>query len=253
LKLSFEGRVALVTGGGRGIGQATALALAEAGADVAVNYRSDEAAALDTVDRIRALGRRSRAYRAAVDSLEESSELVESVARHFGGFDVLINNAGLPSRGLSVADTSLEEFERVMRVNAFAPFQLIKLSLPHLRRRARSDIVIVSSVATANLRPSTAPYAMAKTAAEALAVVVAREEARHGVRCNIVAPGLTDTRMGQRSAQALFGKGDIRELDDSQPFGHVCRPEEVASAILYLASGLNGYASGQRIYVNGAA
>lgn len=253
MKLSLEGRVALVTGAGRGIGQATALALAEAGADVAVNYRSDDAAAKHTVDRIRALGRRAHAYRAAVDSLEESTQLVESVVRDFGGFDILVNNAGLPSRGLSVADSSIEEFERVMRLNAFAPFQLIKLSLPHLRRRARSDIVIVSSVATANLRPLTAPYAMAKTAAEALAVVVAREESRHGVRCNIVAPGLTDTRMGQRSAHALFGKDDIRELDESQPFGHVCRPEEVASAILYLASELNGYASGQRIYVSGAA
>jgi NAD(P)-dependent dehydrogenase (short-subunit alcohol dehydrogenase family) len=251
MNISFKDRVALVTGASRGIGQATAIALAEAGADVAVNYRADAEGAQSTVDRIQAMGRRAKAYRAAVDSYEQCREMMDAIIRDFGSIAVLVSNAGLPSKGEPVAQADLSTLERVMKVNAFAPLYLSQLAIPHLRKQPRGDIVIVSSVATKNLRPFTAAYAMAKSAAEAFAKVLSKEEREHGIRCNVVAPGLTDTAMGRGAAAKLFGAQDIRDLDSSQPFGHVCRPEEVAQVIVYLASDANSYVSGQTIYVDG--
>ena len=134
--MKLSGRVALVTGGGRGIGRAVALGLAEDGADVAVNYRRDEAAALETAAAIERLGRRARAFRASVDSWAEDQALVEQVLAEFGHVDILVNNAGLASRGQSVADTEPAELERVVRTHAFAPHFLAKLVLPSMRTQA---------------------------------------------------------------------------------------------------------------------
>jgi NAD(P)-dependent dehydrogenase (short-subunit alcohol dehydrogenase family) len=220
--------VALVTGGGRGIGRAIALALAQDGADVAVNYRRDEAAAKEAVAAIEAKGRRARMYRASVDSFAEDAEMVQAVLADFGHVDILINNAGLASRGQSVADTDPAELERVVRTHAFGPHFLAKLVLPSMRTRPRGDIVMISSAATQFMAAGGAPYNMGKAAMEALAFTLAREERKHGVHVNVVAPGLVETEMGKRLVRAGRGVEDIRNLDKLMPFGHVCQPEEVA-------------------------
>ncbi|WP_441232055.1 SDR family NAD(P)-dependent oxidoreductase [Tardiphaga sp. 215_C5_N2_1] len=251
MKISFDGRVALVTGASRGIGRATALALAEAGADVALSYHRDEKGARDTVAEIREMGRRSACFGAAVEKAEDNERLINDVIREFGSLSVLICNAGVAPKGRKVVDSDLSDVEHAFRVNALSPLLLAKTAIPHLRQQKRGDIVIVSSIATHNLRPYSAAYSMSKAAAEALARVLSKEEREHGIRCNIVAPGLTDTEMGKSGAKRIYGVGDIRELDASQPFGHVCAPEEVASTIVYLASGANSYTNGQRICVDG--
>ena len=139
--MSLSGRVALVTGGGRGIGRAIALGLAEDGADVAVNYRRDADAAQETVSAIQKLGRRARAFRASVDRFEEDEAMVADALAEFGHIDILINNAGLASRGRSVAKTDPEEFERVMRIHAFAPHYLSKLVLPSSREAPHKEAI----------------------------------------------------------------------------------------------------------------
>jgi NAD(P)-dependent dehydrogenase (short-subunit alcohol dehydrogenase family) len=248
--LKLEGRVALVTGGGRGIGRAIALALAGDGADVAVNYRRDEAAARETVAAIERLGRRSRAFRASVDAWDEDRAMVEAVLAEFGYVDILINNAGVASRGQSVVDTDPAELERVLRTHAFAPHHLAKLVLPSMRTRPRGDLVMISSAATRYLAANGAPYNMGKAAMEALAFTLAKEERRHNVRVNVVAPGLVATEMGRRLARATQGVDDIHQLDRAMPFGHVCTPEEVAEVVRFLVSDAR-YVSGERIYVDG--
>jgi len=249
--MSLAGRVALVTGGGRGIGRAIALALAQDGADVAVNYRRDEAAAREAVAAIEAKGRRAKMYRASVDSFAEDAEMVQAVLADFGHVDILINNAGLASRGQSVADTDPIELERVVRTHAFGPHFLAKLVLPSMRARPRGDIVMISSAATRYLAAFGGPYNMGKAAMEALAFTLAKEELRHNVHVNVVAPGLVDTEMGKRLVRAGQGVEDIRSLDKAMPFGHVCRPEEVADVVRFLVSDAAGYVTGQRIYVDG--
>jgi 3-oxoacyl-[acyl-carrier protein] reductase len=251
MQISLKGRVALVTGASRGIGKAIALSLAEAGADVAVNYRRDEGAAAETVAEIQAMGRKAKAYSASVENFDEDQAMVADVLRDFGSIDILINNAGIASRGQSVADTDPAEMERVVRVHAFGPHYLSKLVVPHMRQRPRGDIIMISSVATLGNAANGAPYNMGKAAMEALALTLAKEERSHGIRTNIVAPSLTVTEMGKRLSKATRGVGDIHELDASSPFGRVSTPEDVAAVVTFLVSDANPYANGQKVNING--
>ncbi|TDJ17036.1 MAG: SDR family oxidoreductase [Deltaproteobacteria bacterium] len=249
--MSLEGRVALVTGGGRGIGQAISLGLAEDGANIAINYRRDAQAALETVKQIEALGRKARAYSASVDRFDEDETMVKQILADFGHVDILINNAGQASRGKSVAKTDPEELQRVVHTHALAPHYLSKLVLPSMRERARGDIIMISSNATRLMAGGGAPYNMGKAAMEALAFTLSKEELRNNIHVNIVAPGLVETEMGRRLIQAIRGDGDLRKLDPSMPFRHVCTPREIASVVRFLVSDAAGYVTGQRIYVDG--
>ena len=139
--MTLSGRLALVTGGGRGIGAAISLALAQDGADIAIFYRRDEQAAQETVRKIEALGRRARAYAASVDDLEACRTAVAAIGRDLGPVSILINNAGIASRGRSVADTDPAEMERVVRTHAFCPFYLSHLLGPVMRTQPRGDII----------------------------------------------------------------------------------------------------------------
>lgn len=249
--MSLSGRVALVTGGSRGIGRAIALALAEDGADLAVNYRRDEAAARETVAAIETLGRRARAYCAAVDDGGACARMVEDAVADLGPVDLLVHNAGIASRGQSVEETDPAELERVVRVHALGPHRLTQLVLPHMKTRPRGDVIMISSVATLQHAAFGAPYNMAKAAMEALAYTLSKEVRRHGIRVNVVAPGLVETEMGRRLVKATAGVDDLRELDASMPFGRVCQPEDVANAVRWLVSDRAGYVTGEKLNVWG--
>ena len=250
----MRGRVAIVTGGGRGIGRAISERLAADGAVVAVNYRRDEDAAKATVEAIQAAGGQARPYRADVLSFDECAAMVDAVVADLGGVDILVNNAGLASRGQSVCDTDPAEMERVVRSHAFGAFYMSKLVLPSMRTRGRGDIVMISSTATRSHLGNGAPYNMGKAAMEALALTLAKEERPYGIHVNVVAPGLVETDMGVRLARAMTGQremDDLRALDAASPFGRVCQPLDVANVVLWLCSAGSGYVTGQRIECNG--
>ncbi|MCU1450048.1 MAG: hypothetical protein JWP02_2218 [Acidimicrobiales bacterium] len=251
--MTLEGRVALVTGGSRGIGRGIALALAADGADVAVNYRKDEESAQQTVADIEGLGRRAAAYRASIDSVEEDQAMVDGVLDAFGHVDILVNNAGIASRGQTVADTDPAELMRVVGTHALGAHHVTRMLLPQMRKQQRGDIVMISSVATRENAAGGAPYNMAKAALEALAMTLAREERTNGIRVNVVAPGLVDTEMGRRLVKGAMGVNDIRTLDKGMPFGRVCAPEDVAEVVRFLVSDAGDYVTGQRVYVDGGA
>ena len=246
-----DGRVALVTGGSRGIGRACALALAGDGCDIAVVYRRDEEAAAEVQSAVEALGRRALAYRASVDALDDVEAMAGAVLGDFGRLDVLVHAAGIASRGQSVVDTDPAELERVVRTHALAAHHLCRLLVPALRAAPRGDIVFVSSVAARMLAANGAPYNMAKAALEALAVTLSKEERRHGIHVNVVAPGLVATDMGRRLVKAAMGVDDITTMDANAPFGRVCRPEDVAGVVRFLCSEEAGYLTGQVVTVDG--
>jgi NAD(P)-dependent dehydrogenase (short-subunit alcohol dehydrogenase family) len=249
--MTLEGRAALVTGGGRGIGRAISLALAEDGADVAVNYRRDKNAADDTVAEIEKLGRRAVAVHGSVDVLDDVRSIVVIATDALGPIDVLVNNAGIASRGKTVVKTDPEEVERVVRTHAIGPHWLCSLIIPSMRSRPRGDIVFISSAATRGNAAASAPYNMGKHAMESLAFTLAQEERSYGIHVNIVAPGLVKTEMGRRLMNA-WGQ-DIETMDDAMPYGRVCRPEDVANVVRWIVSDGAGYVNGERIYVDAGA
>ncbi len=249
--MTLEGRVAFVTGGGRGIGKSIAIGLAADGADIAINYRRDEEAAQETVGEIEGLGRKAAAYKVSIDDIDEDQAMVDDALATFGHVDILVNNAGIASRGGSVAKTDPAEVARVIGTHAIGAHHLCRMLMPQMRERERGDVVMISSVATRENAAGGAPYNMAKAALEALAMTLAKEERTRGIRVNIVAPGLVDTEMGRRLVKGALGVDDIRTLDKGMPFGRVCTPEDVADVVRFLVSDACAYVTGQRIYVEG--
>jgi NAD(P)-dependent dehydrogenase (short-subunit alcohol dehydrogenase family) len=245
----LAGRVALVTGGSRGVGKGICLGLAEDGADVAVNYRRDADAAAEVVAQVEQLGRRAIAVGASVDDAEADEAMVARVVDELGGLSILVNNAGQASRGNKVSDTDPDEVQRLLATHAIGPHHLCRLAAPHLREGERGDVVFVSSIATHNFAAKGAPYSMGKAAMEALAWTLAKEERKHGVHVNVVAPGLVKTEMGRRLAKSWGA--DIEDLDPASPFGRVCRPEDVADVVRFLVGPASSYLTGQRVVVDG--
>jgi 3-oxoacyl-[acyl-carrier protein] reductase len=250
----LNGRVALVTGGGRGIGKSISQLLAANGATIAVNYRRDRGAAEETVEEILSAGGSAAAYEASVDDADADQAMVESIVEDYGRIDILVCNAGIASRGRAVADTDPDEMQRVVATHAFGAHHLSRLVLPSMRTSGRGDIVMISSVATSHMGANGAPYNMGKAALEALAMTLAKEERRNGIHVNIVAPGLVETEMGVRLARAMSGDRDmqdLRALDETSAFGRVCQPLDVANVVLWLCSQGAGYVTGQRIECDG--
>ena len=245
-------RVALITGGGRGIGAAIAIALAGDGMDVAINYRRDEESARQTAQLVEAVGRRAELFPASIDDYDAAVQMTDDVLSEFGHVDVFVHSAGIASRGQNVVDTDPAEMERVWRTHAFAAFAIAKHVIPTMRERPRGDIVFISSTASKHMAGYSAPYNVGKASMEALARTLAKEERQHGIHVNVVAPGLVDTEMGRRLAKAAMGAGDdIHSLDHRMPFGHVCSPEEVADVVAWVVSDGARYVNDQWIGVDG--
>jgi NAD(P)-dependent dehydrogenase (short-subunit alcohol dehydrogenase family) len=255
----LEGRIAVVTGGSRGIGRAISIDLAKAGAAVAISYRRDADAASETIAAIESAGGTAVAIAAAADDEADCQRLVDGVLASLGGIDILVCNAGIASRGRSVASTDADEVQRVMAVHALGPHYLSRFALPSMRQRAgvpggRGDIVMISSVATTLMSAHGAPYNMGKAAMEALALTLAKEERPNGIHVNVVAPGLVETDMGVRLTRAITGNrdlADLRSLDSASPFGRVCQPSDIAGVVRWLCGPGAGYVTGQRIEVDG--
>ena len=245
-------RVALITGGGRGIGAAIAIALAGDGMDVAINYRRDEESARQTGLLVEAVGRRAELFPASIDDYDAAVQMTDDVLREFGHVDVFVHSAGIASRGQNVVDTDPAEIERVWRTHAFSAYAIAKHVLPSMRERPRGDIVFISSSAAKYMAANSSPYNIAKASMEALAHTLAKEERKHGIHVNVVAPGLVDTEMGRRLAKAVMGAGDdIHSIDHRMPFGHVCSPEEVADVVAWVVSDSARYVNDQWIAVDG--
>jgi|TARA_B110001454_G_scaffold140341_1_gene130316 NAD(P)-dependent dehydrogenase (short-subunit alcohol dehydrogenase family) len=251
---SLTGRNALVTGASRGIGRAIALKLASEGANILVNYANNVSAAEGVVDEIRELGVRSESYQADVSDRTACEAMVDSAIETFGQIDILVNNAGIGSSGIdrpTITEATYEQYELLLGANLWGPIYMSKALVPHMRSAERSDIVMISSVATDSYSERMGLYSIGKAGMEALAYTLAKEERANGMRVNVVAPGLVDTDMGRKLITLLPGSDDMRDRDTAAPFGYVCTPEDIASAVYFLVSENGRYLTNQRIAVNG--
>jgi 3-oxoacyl-[acyl-carrier protein] reductase len=235
----LEGRIALVTGGSRGIGKAIALALAEAGCDVAVNYVSRENDARQTADAIRGLGRRALIVQADVAKSAEVATLVATVEAGLGPIDILVNNAGRANIE-SIEQMTEASWNDCIQLNLSSVFLLTQAVLPGMRARRWGRIINLSSVAAQAGSVMAVHYAAAKAGVVAATKSYARLLAKEGVTVNAIAPALIGTEM-------VAGNPHIKP--DMIPVGRFGRVEECADVAVMLAG--NAYITGQTIGVNG--
>jgi NAD(P)-dependent dehydrogenase (short-subunit alcohol dehydrogenase family) len=247
----LTGRIALVTGSSRGVGAGIAIRLAREGACVAVHYQRDAKAASAVVEHITAGGGTSAPFQATMGDFNSVDQMCDAVSERLGAIDLLVSNAGSASRGNTIAESSLSEFDQLLRIHTIGPLHLIRRLLPGLRQAVRGDIVAISSTTVTDAPANSAPYTMAKAALEVAIRTLAREERGNGIRANIVAPGLVDTDMGSRLVRAVHSGQKLSDLHADFPFGHVCQPGDVAAAVAFLTSEDASYITGQRIVVDG--
>lgn len=244
-RLDLTGKAALVTGASRGIGRAIAIALAEAGADVAVNYAGSEAAAAETAKAIEALGRKAILVQANVGKSAEFDAMVQKTLEAFGKLDILVNNAGITRDNL-IMRMKEEEFDDVIETNLKGVFNGIKaVTRPMMKQRA-GRIINISSVVGVLGNAGQANYVAAKAGVIGLTKSAARELSSRGITVNAVAPGYIETDMTDKLSP------EIREgILGQVPLGRMGRPEDVASAVVYLASDEAAYMTGQTLHVDG--
>ena len=241
---NLEGRVALVTGASRGIGAAVAVALAEQGADVAVNYHLRADAAKEVVARVKALGRSSGSYSADVADLDQVRAMVQAVERDLGPVDVLVNNAGV-HKGGRVQSVPTEDFALVLDSSVKGAFHCSRVVVPGMVQRGWGRIINVTSVMGILGWPGDTTYASAKGGLVGFTKALAREVATTGVLVNAVAPGYIVTDMTE-----ALNESARQSMIDETPLGRPGTVEEVAEVVAFLASGAT-YMTGAVIHVDG--
>lgn len=241
----LEGKIALVTGAAKGIGRAIALALAEEGATVVVNYNGSKERAEQTVEEIRALGADGRAYRCNVADTQAVLGMIKEVTAEYGRLDILVNNAGITRDNL-IMKMSEEDFDAVIDANLKGCFNTIKAVSRQMLKQRSGRIINITSVSGILGNAGQANYAASKAGIIGLTKTMARELASRGITVNAVAPGFVDTDMTQVLSDS------VREAATAQiPLGRFGKPEDIANMAVYLASEKASYITGQIISVDG--
>jgi len=236
---SLTGKTVLITGGSRGIGREAALALAAAGCNVAINYLHSESEASSIAAAIEQSGRRARTIRADVSHPNEVAAMVNTVKNEFGTIDILVNNAGInPTKPF--AELDLNDWSRTIETNLTSAFLVSQAVIPHMRQQKWGRIIFISSIAAQTGGVVGPHYAASKAGMLGMMHSYANLLAKEGITSNAVAPALIETDM-IRNNKAI--------RPDLIPVGRFGQSEEVADAIVFLAS--NGYVTGQTINLNG--
>jgi 3-oxoacyl-[acyl-carrier protein] reductase len=240
-----EGRVAVVTGGGRGIGRAVAVRLANEGANVAISYRSNDVAAEEVAEEIRAAGVQCEIFKGDVASPEDVDALFKGVGEAFGPVEIIVNNAGLTRDNLMMRMKE-SEFDEVLDTNLKGTYLCTRAALRPMIRARWGRIVNVSSVVGLVGNAGQANYAASKAGIIGFTKSVAREVAQRGITANVVAPGYVETELTSSLSEEV--KGQIR---DQVPAGRFAEAEEVAEVVAFLAGEGAGYITGQTVAVDG--
>jgi 3-oxoacyl-[acyl-carrier protein] reductase len=248
--LSLDGRVAVVTGGSRGIGRAIAERLAEAGASVIISYHTGDAAAAATTEAIRDQFKiEATAIRADVSDVRDAARPVNAAIEKFGRLDILVCNAGV-WEGAPVEDLSEELWDRVLDVNLKGTWAVCRAAVPFLKRQGWGRIVLLSSTAGQRGEANFSNYAASKAGQIAFAKSMAIELAGYGVTVNAVAPGWVETEM---TAKAFTDEHYRRSVERTIPLGRIASADDIALPVLFLCSEWARHITGEVLNVNGGS
>jgi 3-oxoacyl-[acyl-carrier protein] reductase len=241
----MKGKIALITGGTRGIGRAVAVKLASQGADVALFFAGNREAAEETLSEVRALGVRAMALQCDVSDGAAVQQAVQEARNALGPFDILVNNAGITRDGLSMRMKD-EDFRRVLDVNLTGAFLVAKAVIPDFLKKRAGRIINISSVSGLMGNAGQVNYSAAKAGMIGLTKTLARELAPRGITVNVVAPGFIKTEM-----TAAMKEDALNQALKAVPLGRIGEAEEIAEAVLFLAGDASAYITGQVLQVDG--
>ena len=241
----LQGKVCLVTGGSRGIGSAIVLAMADAGADVAFTYVRNQEKAEAVCQAVCAKGVRGKAYHVDAGSFDETACVVKQVIADFGPIHILVNNAGI-TRDRSFLKMSRQMWDEVIHVNLDGLFNTTQAVLPSMVEAGWGRVLNLSSIVGQMGNFGQANYAATKGAVISFTETLARELARKNITVNAVAPGFIETDMTKDISEAA-----LAQVKAQTPIGRLGKPEEIAAAVVFLASPRSGYITGQTLGVNG--
>lgn len=241
-----ERKTVLITGGAGGIGSAAALAFANEGLNVVINYHSSKDEALLLQEKIISMGQNALAIRADVSDRAEVEQMFSQIKNHFGGVDVLINNAGIAQQKM-FCDITQDDFDTMFGIIVKGAFNCSQLALPFMVHNKYGKIINISSMWGVTGASCEVHYSAAKAALIGLTKALARELAPSHINVNCIAPGVIDTNMN-----ASLGQETLELLKEESPMGRFGTPEEVASLMTFLASDKSDFITGQVIGVDGA-
>ena len=242
--MNLSNRIALVTGSSRGIGRAIALKLAAEGCSLGINYLSDNSAADQVVELVNKAGAKALALQSDVSNLKEAEEMIKKAKSEFGRIDILVNNMG-PFLYKTIFDTTIQEWHQIMNSNLNSVFYCCKAVVPIMREQ-RSGVIINIGAPNAERTQGylrTCAYAVAKTGVVVFSKSLAKEEAPHGIRVNVVNPGFIETESYTQEKKL--------EMPQSVPLKRLGKPEEIANAVAFLASDEASYITGSVLNVHG--
>lgn len=238
-------KVALVTGGSRGIGKGIAIELSKAGCSVVINYRRDEVSAKETLEYIKSIGGYGEIYRCDVSSYKETKTMVDDIVGRFGKIDILVNNAGISKVGLFI-DSSEEDFDELINTNLKGVFNCCRASVPHMLRKGEGAIVNISSM-WGNVGASCEViYSASKGGINSFTKALAKEVGPSGIRVNAISPGVINTEMN-----GWLSPEEKKSLEEEIPLCRFGDCEDIGKAVVFLCSNASKYITGQIITIDG--
>ena len=244
--MRLKNKIALITGASKGIGKATALAMAKEGATIIVNYFSSESNAFSVVEEIKNSGSEAIAIKCDVSKIEDVNAMVQETLSKFGKIDILVNNAGtlIP---LSFDETTIEIWNKTIDNNLLGTYNCIKAVSKEMKKQKSGKIINVSSISSIVGSLSSAPYSVSKAGVDALTKTLAADFGKYGVTINSVAPGPVRTNMITDN----FRQEMIDKLINETPMGRIAEPEDIAKVILFFSSKESDFVNGQTLIVDG--
>lgn len=247
--IDLSNKVALITGGSRGIGAAIAMILAGSGADIAITYESNNKRAERVAKLVRKMGGESMILRAEVSDLRHVRNAVRRTIKRFGHIDILVNNAGVWKRG-AIGSMTEKQWDETLDINLKGTFLFCNEVVPIMKKQGSGKIINIASTAGQRGEPLYSHYAASKGGTIAFTKSIAVELAPHNIIVNCVAPGWVDTDM---TSHVLHDTAKVRKISQAIPRGRVATPEEIAGSVLFLASDLSNHLVGSTISVNGGS